>query len=236
MKKMIYIIVFCLFLNTVFGESQSKYIKRFKVAESLLEYMLTQADVAIPLSLIKSCYGIIFLRQYKGGFLLGGKGGEGIVLARKRETGEWSPPGFVATAQLSFGWQVGVQMTDLILLIMNEKGLNMLLTSKVKLGADIGITAGPIGRDFEGKLAPGAGILAYGRSKGLFGGISLEGGFLFADNKANEEFYKKKGIKLKDILFRGKVSMPKEAEKLIKLLKDYEEYELVLEKEEKKTK
>jgi len=233
-KKIILLLFFFVIFKSGFAEDRDKYIKRFKIAENLLEYMLTQADVSIPLSLVKNCHGIIFLRQYKGGFLLAGKGGEGIVIARDKETGEWSAPGFVATAQVSFGWQAGVQVTDLILLIMNEIGLNMLLSSKVKLGADVGIAAGPVGRDFEGKLAPGAGILAYGRSKGVFGGLALEGGVLFSDNKANEEFYGKKGITLKEILFKKKVPIPKEAQKLIKLLKDYEEYELVLEKKEKK--
>ncbi len=232
--KKLFFVLFFLIVFSGFGENTEKYLRRFKIAENLLEYMLTQPDVAIPLSLIKSCHGIIFLRQYKGGFLLAGKGGEGIVLARDKETKEWSAPGFVASAQLSFGWQAGVQRTDLILLIMNEVGLNMLLASKVKLGTDIGIAVGPVGRDFEGKVAPGAGILAYGKSKGIFGGVAIEGGVLFADDKANEEFYGKKGIRLRDILFKKKVPVPKEAQKIIKLLKDYEEYELVLEKKEKK--
>ncbi|MCM8818061.1 MAG: lipid-binding SYLF domain-containing protein [Candidatus Omnitrophica bacterium] len=233
-KNIVFVFIFLLFFKLSFAENKERYLKRIKIAENTLEYMLNQPDVAIPLSLVKSCYGIIFLRQYKGGFIFGGKGGEGIVIARDKKTGQWSAPGFIATAQVSFGWQIGAQVTDLILLIMNEIGLKMLLSSKVKLGADIGIAAGPVGRDFEGKFAPGAGILAYGRSRGIFGGIALEGGVLFADNKANEEFYGKKGIRLKDILFDKKVNVPSEAEKLIKLLKDYEEYELVLEKEEKK--
>jgi lipid-binding SYLF domain-containing protein len=117
---------------------------------------------------------------------------------------------------------------------MNEKGLNMLLNTKVKLGGDIGVSAGPIGRNFEGKVSMGSAILAYGISRGVFGGIALEGGVLFSDDKANEEFYGEKGIKLKDIIIKKKVAIPKEAEKLIKLLKDYEEYEIVIEKKEKK--
>ncbi|MGC8977046.1 MAG: lipid-binding SYLF domain-containing protein [Candidatus Ratteibacteria bacterium] len=233
-KNFSVIIIFFFISRLSFCESKEKYIKRFKIAENLLEYMLEQPDVAIPLSLIKECYGVIFMRQYKGGFLLAGKGGEGIVIARDRKTGQWSPPGFVASVQVSFGWQIGAQMTDLVLLIMNEPGLKMLLTSKVKLGADIGIAAGPVGRNFEGKVAPGAGILAYGRSKGIFGGISLEGGVIFSDDKANEEFYGKKGIKLREIIFKKNVPVPKEAKKLLQLLKDYEEYEIVIEKREKK--
>jgi lipid-binding SYLF domain-containing protein len=232
-KNLIIFLLFFLSFNLGFSDNRNKYLKRIKVAENLLEYMLKQPDVGIPLSLIKECYGVIFLRQFKGGFLLAGKGGEGIIIARDREKGEWSPPGFVGTVQVSFGWQAGAQMTDLILLIMNENGLNMLINSKVKLGGDIGISAGPVGRNFEGKVSPGAGILAYGISKGVFGGISIEGGVLFADDKANEEFYNKKGIRLKDIIIKKKVSVPKEAEKLIKLLKDYEEYEIVIEKKDK---
>jgi lipid-binding SYLF domain-containing protein len=232
-KNLIIFLLFFLSFNLGFSDNRNKYLKRIKVAENLLEYMLKQPDVGIPLSLIKECYGVIFLRQFKGGFLLAGKGGEGIIIARDREKGEWSPPGFVGTVQVSFGWQAGAQMTDLILLIMNENGLNMLINSKVKLGGDIGISAGPVGRNFEGKVSPGAGILAYGISKGVFGGISIEGGVLFADDKANEEFYNKKGIRLKDIIIKKKVPVPKEAEKLIKLLKDYEEYEIVIEKKDK---
>ncbi|HOK56392.1 MAG TPA: lipid-binding SYLF domain-containing protein [bacterium] len=233
MKKLLILLILLIF-NTGFSETKDKYIRRFKVAEDLLEYMLKQPDVSIPVNLIKECYGIIFIRQFKGGFLLAGKGGEGIIISRDREKRTWSAPGFIASIQVSFGWQIGAQMTDLILLIMNEDGLRMLTTSKVKIGADIGVAAGPVGREFEGKVSPGAGILAYGRSKGVFGGLSLEGGAIFSDDKANEEFYGKKGLKLKEIIFDKKVSIPKEAEKLIKLLKDYEEAELVIEKKEKK--
>ncbi len=232
-RKLMIFLIYFLLSNFSFSESRDKYLKRIKIAENLLEYMLKQPDVGIPLSLIKECYGVIFLRQFKGGFILAGKGGEGIIIARDREKGEWSPPGFIGTVQVSFGWQAGAQITDLILLIMNESGLNMLINSKIKLGGDIGIAAGPVGRNFEGKVSPGAGILAYGVSKGVFGGISIEGGVLFSDDKANEEFYKKKNLRLKDIIIKKKVSVPKEAEKLLKLLKDYEEYELVLEKKSK---
>ncbi|MCM8803846.1 MAG: lipid-binding SYLF domain-containing protein [Candidatus Omnitrophica bacterium] len=233
-KNLSLILIFLITYRIGFCENRNRYIKRIKIAENLLEYMLKQPDVGIPLSLIKECYGVIFIRQFKGGFLLAGKGGEGIVIARNRETGEWSPPGFIGSIEVSFGWQIGAQMADLVLLIMNEYGLNMLLNSKIKLGADIGIAAGPVGRNFEGKVAPGVGILAYGKSKGIFGGISLEGGVIFSDEKANEEFYGKKGLKLKDILFKKKVEVPKEAKKLLQLLKDYEEYEIVIEKEGKK--
>ena len=236
MRKIIVILLlsFISFRFSFSADNKEKYKKRIKVAENLLEYMLKQPDVGIPLSLIKECYGVVFLRQFKGGFLLGGKGGEGIIIARDREKGEWSPPGFVGTVEISFGWQIGAQITDLILLIMNEKGLNMLLNTKVKLGGDIGVSAGPIGRNFEGKVSLGSAILAYGISRGVFGGIAVEGGVLFSDDKANEEFYGEKGIKLKDIIIKKKVAIPKEAEKLIKLLKDYEEYEIVIEKKEKK--
>jgi len=233
MKKIL-ILFLIFFIQIGFSEKKDKYVNRIKMAEDILEYMLSQPDVSIPLNLIKECYGIIFIRQYKGGFLLGGKGGEGIVIARDREKGTWSSPGFVASVQVSIGWQIGAKMTDLILLIMNEDGLKMLMTSKVKIGGDIGVAIGPVGRDVEGKVSVGVGILAYGRSKGLFGGLSLEGGTIFPDDKANEEFYGKKGLKLKDIIFNKKVSVPKEAEKLIKLLEDYEKAELVIDKKEKK--
>lgn len=226
-KILIFFIVISLI---VFGSEKEKYIKRIKVAEELLNYMLKQPDVAIPLKLVKECYGIIFLRQFKGGFLLAGKGGEGIVIARDRKKGTWSAPGFIASVEVSFGWQIGAQMTDLILLIMNENGLKNLVNSKLKLGVDLGITAGPIGRSFEGKISPGAGILAYGRNKGIFGGLSIESGVIFSDDKANRIFYEKENITLRDIIFSQKISIPIEAKNLINLLKDYEEYEIVIEK------
>ncbi|MCM8833027.1 MAG: lipid-binding SYLF domain-containing protein [Candidatus Omnitrophica bacterium] len=232
MKKIL-IILIVLILKQGFSAPKDKYIKRIKVAEEILEYMLTRPDVSIPVYLVKECYGIIFIRQFKGGFIIGGKGGEGIVIARDKEKGTWSAPGFIASIQASFGWQIGAQMTDLILLIMNENGLKMLTTTKVKIGTDISVAAGPDGREFESKVSPGVSILAYGRSKGFFGGLSIEGGAIFSDDKANQEFYEKKGLRLKDILFKEGFPIPKEAEKLINLLKKYEEVEILVEKKEK---
>lgn len=234
-KKRIIFLLFLIFLiSNSYSQERGKYVKRIKIAEDLLEYMLKTPDVSIPLSLIKQCYGIMFIRQIKAGFFLAGKGGEGIILAKDKKTGEWSPPAFIGTVEVSYGFQIGAQMTDLILLIMNEKGLNTLMKSKVRLGSDLSIAAGPVGREASGEIAPIAALLAYGRSKGAFGGISLKGGIIFSDDKANEEFYGKKGIKISDIIFKKQVPVPKEAEKLIKLLKDYEEYEIVIEKPEKK--
>lgn len=223
MKVKNFFIVCFLFLisSNLFALSKKSLTQRIKLAEKLLESFITSPDKQIPAELFRRADAVIFLKQYKGGFILGGKGGNGIVIAKDRETGEWSPPAFVANAEGSFGFQIGGQSIEAILLIMNKEGLDLLLKSKIKIGVDLSAAAGPYGREAGAKVGPGVGILIYSKAKGLYAGAAIEGGVLVSDKKANQIFYGK-GITIRDILIRKSVKMPEEAKKLIEKIKEYE--------------
>jgi lipid-binding SYLF domain-containing protein len=119
----------------------------------------------------------------------------------------------------SFGFQLGAQATDFVLLVMNDRGANGILSSKVKLGGDASAAAGPVGRDAtaETDVTARAEILSYSRARGLFAGVSLEGSTIRPDNDANEKIYGKK-IPAKEIALSGKVQVPAPAEPLISTL------------------
>ncbi|MCX8083118.1 MAG: lipid-binding SYLF domain-containing protein [bacterium] len=227
MRKKIYYFLICVFiLTSVFAYaavSRKSLVQRIRNAEYNLRYIMSSQDSAIPQQFLKDAYAIIFLKQYKGGFVIGAKGGNGIILAKDKETGEWSPPAFMATAEGSFGLQIGGKVIDAILLVMNEEGLTLLLKSPVKIGGEISAAAGPVGRDVGvGAGLPATGLFIYSRARGAFVGGSIEGGLIMCENEANKVFYGIEDITPRQILLEKRVTMPKEAESLIKALKKYE--------------
>ena len=132
----------------------------------------------------------------KGAFGIGGSYGRGVMVCRSGEhyKGQWGAPALYALEGVSIGFQLGGQATDFVLLVMNPKGAESLLYSKVKLGADASAAAGPKGRTAEGAtdIVMNAEILSYSRNKGLFAGVSLEGSTLRSDGSANEKLYGEK--------------------------------------------
>jgi len=203
--------------------SRRSLVQRIRDAEYNLRYIMASSDSEIPRQFLKDAYAIIFLRQYKGGFVVGAKGGTGIILAKNKETGEWSPPAFMATAEGSFGLQIGGKVIDAILLVMNEEGLTLLLKSPIKIGGEISAAAGPVGRDVGlGAGLPATGLFIYSRARGAFIGGSIEGGFIMCENEANKLFYGINDITPRQILLEGRVQIPEEAKSLIKALKKYE--------------
>ena len=149
----------------------------------------------------------------KAAFIFGGEYGKGIMSCRSAE--RWSPPVFMQLAKGSWGFQAGAEEVDLVLLVMNEQGVQKLLQNKVTLGADASIAAGPLGR--QGSVATDAAltaeILAYSRAKGLFAGINLSGGVLRPDEDANTSVYGK-GASPRTILAGTAISAPPEATRL----------------------
>jgi lipid-binding SYLF domain-containing protein len=148
----------------------------------------------IPRALLEDAQGIAIIPGVlKAGLVIGGRHGHGVVLARNPD-GTWGNPVFVQMTGGSVGWQIGVQSTDVVLVFKTRNGLNRILNgkSKVTLGGDIAIAAGPVGRQAEagtdGRLK--AEIFSYSRSRGLFAGLSLEGAGIWADHEANERFYR----------------------------------------------
>jgi len=179
----------------------------------------------IPQSLIDKADCVIVIPSVlKFAFGVGGSYGRGAMTCRSGENfqGPWGAPTMMALEGGSFGFQLGGQATDFVLLVMNQSGAKSILSSKVKLGADASAAAGPKGRAAEADTdaAMRAEILTYSRSRGLFAGISLEGSTLRPDNDANERVYGRK-LPAKDIALRGAVPVPSSAHLLIETLNQH---------------
>jgi SH3 domain-containing YSC84-like protein 1 len=176
----------------------------------------------IPQDLIdKADCVIVYPSVVKAAFVFGGSYGRGAMTCRTGENfrGPWSAPTMMALEGGSFGFQIGGQATDFVLLVMNERGAKAILSSKVKLGADASAAAGPKGRTAEAStdVTMRAEILSYSRARGLFAGVSLAGSTVRPDNGANENLYHKK-ISSQDIVFKGVVPVPPSAQKMISYL------------------
>jgi lipid-binding SYLF domain-containing protein len=154
-------------------------------------------DKAIPQELLDKAEAIaVFPGVVKAAFIFGGKGGQGVI--SKRTPNGWSAPAFLNLSGGSFGAQIGATKTDYVLLIMNEAGLKGLLKDKFELGGEVGVAAGPIGREAAAStnLRMDAGILSYSRSKGAFIGAALKGAVISHDNDLNEAVYDMKADEL----------------------------------------
>jgi SH3 domain-containing YSC84-like protein 1 len=164
---------------------------------------------------------IVYPSVLKAAFIVGGSYGRGAMTCRTgaKFKGPWSAPSMMALEGGSFGFQIGGQATDFVLLVMNDRGAQSILSSKVKLGGDASVSAGPKGRtaSAESDVTLRAEVLSYSRSRGLFAGISLEGSTVRPDNDANERLYGKK-VSAKDIIFGGAVRTPVSGRRLVSTL------------------
>ncbi len=166
--------------------------ERLHKSIEVLQELVRTPDDAIPEHILARAEAIVVIPTLiKGGFVVGAEHGKGVVSVRNRTTGTWSLPAFVAMTGGSVGWQIGVQSTDLVLLVMNADGVDDLLRSEFKLGADASVAAGPVGRSAQAAtdITMSAKILAYSRAKGLFAGVTLQGSSLRDDEDANGDFY-----------------------------------------------
>lgn len=145
---------------------------------------------------------LIIPQSLKGAFVVGGSGGSGALLARDVKTGKWSCPAFYTVGSLSVGLQIGAESSEIILMVMTERGMEKLLTSSFKLGADVTVAAGPVG---AGAKAATADILSYSRAKGAFAGISLDGAIVKTRDGWNSAYYGKE-VSPTDILIRKDVT------------------------------
>ncbi len=208
-------------LTPVLAENSEKEQERVKDSGEVLKEILNIPD-DIPQDLLDKSECILVLPSVKkAAFGVGASYGRGVMICRggAHYTGPWGPPALYALEGASIGFQLGVQGTDFVLLVMNPKGAESLLSSKVKLGADASAAAGPKGRTAEGAtdVVMKAEILSYSRNKGLFAGVSLEGSTLRSDGSANEKLYGQK-LSAKDIIRGGKVKSPGSAAELVALL------------------
>jgi lipid-binding SYLF domain-containing protein len=186
-------------------DEQNQY-ERAQDAAEILGDLTRTPDKGIPQGLLERAYGIaVFPHVVKAAFVVGGRWGKGLISVR--QTSGWSAPAYVEITGGSFGFQIGGQATDLVLVFTSRKGVDSLLSSKVKLGADASVAAGPVGRAAEAgtDVKLNSEIYAYSRSKGLFAGISLDGAVISFDNSANRKVYDSDG---REVINGGETSSP----------------------------
>ncbi len=206
------------------ADDKAKDEGRLENAGTVVKEILDVPD-DIPQNLLdKAACVIVMPSVIKAAIGIGGSYGRGAMTCRSGDNfdGPWGAPTMMRLEGASFGFQLGGQATDFVLLVMNERGASSILSSKVKLGADASAAAGPKGRAAEADtdVTLRAEVLTYSRSRGLFAGISLEGSTLRPDNDANENLYAKK-IPAKDIALHGAVPVPPAAQTLVATLNQH---------------
>ncbi len=205
--------------STAFAANKEQ--ERLENSGTVLQEVMDVPD-NIPQELLEKAECIVvFPSVLKAAFGVGGSYGRGAMVCRTGQhfNGPWGAPAMYALEGASVGFQLGGEATDLVLLVMNERGASSILDSKVKLGADISAAAGPKGRDASADTDAymRAEILSYSRSRGLFAGVSLEGSTLRPDNDASADVYGRK-ITAREIVLGGKASIPESGQHLVRVL------------------
>jgi SH3 domain-containing YSC84-like protein 1 len=209
------------FSGPVWAADHEKDEARLKNSGTVLREILDVPD-NIPQDLLdKADCVVVFPSVLKAAFIVGGSYGRGAMSCRRGQDfrGSWGAPTMMALEGGSFGFQIGGEATDFVLLVMNERGASGILASKVKLGADASVAAGPVGRtaSAETDATLRADILSYSRARGAFAGVALEGSTIRPDNGANKQIYGRE-VPARQIVLSGDVAAPLSAQSLISTL------------------
>jgi lipid-binding SYLF domain-containing protein len=195
-------------------QAQSDQADRVREAATVFEEIMSAEDNAVPNSILDKAEGIaVFPSTVKGGFIFGAHRGRGVISARDVKSGTWSAPAFLTLTGGSFGAQIGGQAVDIVLVIMNRRGLERLLENQFKIGADASIAGGPVGRYAEAStdVQLRAEILSYSRTRGLFVGMTLQGSTIREDGDSNEVFYGRP-FRTREIVLDGKATTPQSSD------------------------
>ncbi len=184
-------------------------------AVAILQRFQEIPEKSIPPAVLKGAKGLALLTVTKAGFIVSARGGTGVVVAR---TGKgWSGPSAIGTGGAGFGFQIGAQVSELVIVLNTPDAVRAFSQGgNVSLGADLSVTAGPVGRNVAAGVLPTAAVYTYSRSQGLFAGVSLEGTILVSRDDTNREYYGR-SITPSEIL-SGKAKVPKGAQGLLKAL------------------
>jgi lipid-binding SYLF domain-containing protein len=216
------VLVFALMLTCpVFAANETREQKRLEACGQVFKEIMDIPD-GLPKDLLNKAECVIVIPSVlKFAFGVGGDFGRGAITCRTGQhfTGPWSAPALFALEGANIGFQLGGQATDFVLLVMNPRGANSILSSKVKLGGEASAAAGPKGRSAaaDTDIIMRAEILSYSRSRGLFAGISLEGSTLRSDGSANRKLYGR-SLTAKEIVREGKAGVPACGRELVSLL------------------
>jgi SH3 domain-containing YSC84-like protein 1 len=217
MKKLLGILLIACLGNAAFAASdRDDAIKRLDQSRDVIHQMMGANDKGIPEEVLQGAKCIAVVPHLlKAGFVFGAKHGRGVATCHNAKTGAWSAPAFISITGGSWGLQIGAEAIDLVMVVMNEKGMEHLLSNKFQIGGEASAAAGPVGRHAaagtDWKLDTE--ILTYSRAKGAFAGLSLDGSVIKPDDDANKAIY------AKDLPFRsileGKVATPAVAKNFV---------------------
>src|SRR5687768_389613 len=205
MKRVLFVVLLLASAPLLVAQPSSDEARRVADATTVLDEIMAAADKSIPEAILENAEGIaVFPSLIKGGIVVGGQRGRGILSARDKQHGGWSSPAFLTITGGSIGAQFGAQAIDLVLVINNQRGLEQLVKNQFKIGADAAVAAGPVGRDASAStdIQLRAQILSYSRARGLFAGVTLNGSTIRQDRDANERFYGM-GYRTGQIVFDG---------------------------------
>ncbi|HXZ79892.1 MAG TPA: lipid-binding SYLF domain-containing protein [Terriglobales bacterium] len=202
------------------AEDQSEEVKRVHAAANVMDEIMSAPDKGIPDDLLKSakCVAVV-PSMIKGGFIVGGRYGKGVATCRTANG--WSAPAPLEIAGGSWGLQIGGEAVDLVMLVMNDRGMQHLLSSKFKLGADASAAAGPVGRHTEATTdwKMKAEVLTYSRARGVFAGLELNGAVIKQDQDDTRLLFGK--MEPFDAIFKGNVPTPPEARTFVATVSKY---------------
>ena len=217
------LVVLSLLASQSGAEEVNKLDLKLRRATMVLDQFMLSPDQQAPRDLVNGAYAVaIFPGVYKGAIVIGAQYGSGVTCVFDSESRQWSAPAFFEIGGGSLGLQLGGQSMDVVLVIMNERGMNAILKGIGTIGAEASVAAGPVGRDATARtdLTLKADIYSYSRASGLFAGVSLGGAIIAPDEPANEEFYGEP-ITARQILTQKKVEPKGEALPLIEALKKF---------------
>jgi lipid-binding SYLF domain-containing protein len=200
--------------------THSKLVKRLNAAQAVLDEVMQTPDKSIPRSILQSAFCVAVVPSYlRGGFIVGGQYGQGVATCRTPHG--WSAPVFFQMSGGSFGFQIGGQSVDFVMVAVNDRGMQDMLKNKFKIGGDAAAAAGPVGRDTQAgtdwKL--NAELLTWSRSKGLFAGIDLDGTVVNQNGGDTEMFY---GVQYPfETILKGNVVVPEDARPFVRSVAKY---------------
>lgn len=223
MKRILLLLAVCLIgLAGTFawaGSAREDSVDRLQKSVDVLHAIMSTPDRGIPEEVLTGAKCVMVVPDLvKGGFVFGGKHGRGVATCRTADG--WSAPAFVSVGGGSWGLQIGIEAVDLVMLVMNDRGLQHLLSSKFELSGEGSVAAGPVGRHASAGTdwKMNTELLTYSRSKGVFAGLTLEGAVVEQDNDSTQAIYGK------DMMFRnilsGKASTPKSGETFVQAVAD----------------
>jgi len=219
MKKVAICCALCFVASSAFAALSKDEVKRLSDSATIISELRNAPDKGIPEELWSKAQCVLVIPSMKkAAFIVGGEYGSGVMSCHRGNA--WSAPVFMQLMKGSWGLQIGAEQVDLVLLAMNQRGVDKLLQDKVTLGADASIAAGPVGRRVSAATDAqlSAELLSYSRSQGLFAGIDLSGGVLHPDKEANERGYAP-NVHARDIIAgKGTIKMLAEASPFIKAL------------------